>query len=270
MKPFPADGDRKQYRKDNFLCPNRYRLDDRFVLRDGARHPVAVICPGGAYQRVSSYIEGVPFARQLNSMGISAYIVYYRVKEKGRYPAPQEDLARAVREVLDRSERDNTDAERYSVWGSSAGGHLAASFGTGNMGYPLYGLPRPAALVLAYPVITMEPPLTHPQSHDTLLGPDPGEELERFASVERHVTADYPPTFLWCGDKDGTVPPENTLRMEAALRAANVRHICQIAPGVDHGVGPGTGSAAAGWIRRAAAFWLEGTDAAPEESRETV
>ena len=96
----PVDMDRSQSFRDVFLRQNRYALDDRFVLRDGKTHPFAVICPGGGYSIVCSFIEGTPVARRLNELGISAFIVYYRVKKKARFPHPQEDLARAVREIL--------------------------------------------------------------------------------------------------------------------------------------------------------------------------
>ena len=94
----PIDLDSRQSLKDIFR-PNRYALDDRFVLRDGQTHPFAVVCPGGGYSMVCSFIEGTPVARRLNGLGISAFIVYYRVRGKARYPHPQDDLARAVREV---------------------------------------------------------------------------------------------------------------------------------------------------------------------------
>ena len=257
MADKPIDVDVKQAVHDLFLTPNAYRLDDTFVIRDGQRHPFAVLCPGGGYQMVCSFIEGKPLARRLNEQGVSAFIVYYHVKKKARYPGPQEDLARAIREILNKKDEYCLNAEDYSVWGSSAGGHLAASFGTEHMGYPHYGLPRPLALVLAYPVITMEPTLTHMKSHDLLLGKAASRETEEFASVERHVTSDYPPTFLWCGDADQTVSPENTRRMAAALERSSVPVQCHIFPGVGHGVGPGTGTAAEGWIQKALEFWRE-------------
>ena len=154
------DLDQKQKLKDIYR-PNRFALDDRFVLRDGQTHPFAVIVPGGAYAVVCSFIEGTPIARKLNERGISVFIVYYRVRKKGRYPHPQDDLARAVRDILSRAEEYGIEPENYSVWGSSAGGHLAASFGTESMGWATYGLPKPGAIVLSYPVISMDPTLTH-------------------------------------------------------------------------------------------------------------
>ena len=257
MSKRPADLVTSQVEKDLLFCPNRYRLDTRFLLKDGEKHPVAVICPGGAYASVCSFIEGVPVARRLNELGISAVIVYYRTKKKALYPAPQDDLARAVREVLANAERWNLDTDHYSVWGSSAGGHLAASFGTRHMGYAKYALPRPAALILSYPVISMRPTLTHQTTHDLLLGRDAAEEREHFASIDEQVTGEYPPTYIWCGDGDRTVQPENTRRMAAALEQAGVKYQCEIFPGVDHGVGPGTGTPAQGWIDRAVRFWRE-------------
>ena len=235
---------------------NVYALDDRFVLRDGKKHPAAVIVPGGGYGMVCSFIEGVPFARRLNELGISAVIAYYRVAPKAAYPAPQDDLARAVKEVFDRAEEFCLDTENYSVWGASAGGHLAASFGTENMGYLKYGLPKPGTIVLCYPVITMDPTLTHMGTRDNLIGAESGADAEEFAGIEHHVTSAYPRTYLWCGDVDSCVPAENSRMMDRALAAAGIDHLFELIPDVDHGVGPGSDTAAAGWIDRAVKFWL--------------
>ena len=105
----PIDLDTRQSLRDVFFTPNRYALDERFVLRDGKRHPLAVIVPGGGYGMVCSFIEGTPVARKLNELGISAFIVYYRTRKKARYPAPQEDLARAIREILAKEGHETPD-----------------------------------------------------------------------------------------------------------------------------------------------------------------
>lgn len=255
MASRPVDVDVKQSIKDIFFSPNKYRLVDKYVIKDGKKHPFAVLVPGGGYYMVSSFIEGGPIAKMLNQLGISVFIVYYRVKKKALFPAPMDDLAQAVKEIMGRADMYNLDTENYSVWGASAGGHLAASFGTNNMGYPKYGLPKPGAIVLSYPVISMESPLTHRQSHDFLLGKNASSEQEAFTSVEKHVTTDYPPTYIWCGDKDAAVSPENTRRMAAALKEADVAVECSIFSDADHGIGPGTGTSAEGWIYKAVEFW---------------
>lgn len=237
--------------------PVGYMIDDRFVIRDGKTHPVAIICPGGGYSVVCSFVEGVPFAEKCNERGISALIVYYRVADQATYPAPQDDLAAAVRYALAHAEELNLDMTNYSVWGSSAGGHLAASFGTDNMGYVKYELPKPGAMILIYPVILMDKTLTHLGTHDNLIGSDASPEAEAMASVEQHVGPWYPPTYIWCGDADATVPPENTRQMAQALETAGIPYQCEIFPGIDHGVGLATGMCAEGWIDRAIDFWLD-------------
>lgn len=227
-----------------------------FLVQDGKKHKLAVICPGGGYNMVCSYIEGEPYARALNALGISAVIVYYRCREKAKYPAPQDDLAQAVREIFSHAEQWNLDTENYSVWGSSAGGHLAGSFGTSSMGYAHYGLPKPGAVVLVYPVITMGR-FTHEGTRNNLIGAEAAEEVKHQTSIECQVTADYPPTFLWCGSADGTVMPENSRLMAKTLEEKGVPFRFEEYPGVGHGVGLGIGLGCEGWLDRAVDFWLD-------------
>ena len=232
---------------------NRYQLKP-YLIRDGKPHPVAILCPGGGYRRVCSFVEGHPYAKKLNAMGYHAFVVYYRVNVLAGYPAPQEDLARAVREIHSHAADWNLDMRGYSVWGSSAGGHLAASFGTENMGYSRYNLPKPGALILTYPVVTMGEK-THEGSRNFLLGQNPGGDMVRFASIEQQIGADYPPTFVWWGDADSCVDPENSQMLRRALEQQNIPCQCIAYPGVEHGVGIGKGLACEGWFEKAVAFW---------------
>ena len=255
MSKRPADVDVKQSVKDMLLPKNEYRLVDDYVLQGGQTHPFAILVPGGGYYMVANFIEGVPIARQLNRQGISAFILYYRVKKQAKFPNPTDDLARAVAYIFANAARYGLDTSSYSIWGASAGGHLTAEFGTDNAGWRKYGLPRPGTLVLAYPVISMDRAITHIQSHDQFIGKDASAADEAMVSVERHVSADYPPTFIWCSDDDATVNPENTRRMTAALQAAGVPFESTVYHGVMHGAGPATGTPAEGWIDRAVSFW---------------
>ncbi len=245
--------------KNNDVARDFYHTNDYelvpYLVEDGKKHPTAIICPGGAYGMVCSYVEGEPFAKKLNRMGIHALVLYYHVREKALYPAPQNDLARAVREAHEKAEVWNLDMENYSVWGSSAGGHLAASFGTEIMGYPKYCLPKPGAMVLIYPVVTMGS-LTHEGTRDHLLGKDPTSKMLHMASIEQQVTPSYPPTFLWCGDADATVSPENSRMLAAALKEAGIAVQFEEYSGIDHGVGLGTGTVCEDWLEKAVAFWL--------------
>ena len=231
-----------------------YTLLD-YSIQDGKKHPVAIICPGGGYWFVSIDNEGEPFAKKLNTMGISAFVVSYRVAKEARFPNPQDDLAKAVQEVMNMSKEKNLDMSNYSIWGSSAGGHLAATFGTKQVGYEKYGLPKPDTLVLVYPVVTMGE-FTHTDSRYNLLGKQPSDEMKELLSVEKQITSDYPATFLWCGDTDTCVVPQNSHSMVAALEAAGVTHKFIEYAGVGHGVGLNIGGAAESWFEEAVKFWL--------------
>ena len=76
-------------------------------------------------------------------------------------------------------------------------------------------------------------------------------------SVDHHVDEAYPPTYIWCGTADTTVPPENTRMMAKALRKEQIPYQCEIFEGVEHGVGPATGTSAEGWIDHAVDFWRQ-------------
>ena len=227
---------------------------EKYILRDGRTHPVAIICPGGGYHWVCSFSEGLPYARKLNAMGYSAFVIHYRCGTALEYPVPQDDLGRAIGHILRNKDRWKLDMEGYSLWGSSAGGHLAASFGTDALGYKNYGLPRPAAIILSYPVITMYEK-AHAGSRRYLLGDAPSPQMLEQASVEKQITADYPPTFLWHGLADRDVDPGNSRLLAEALEEKGVAHRYITFPGVDHGVGIGENLPCEGWFEDAVRFW---------------
>lgn len=228
--------------------PNRYALKP-YIINDGKKHPFAVICPGGGYGAVCSFVEGKPFAEELNKLGYHAFVVYYRVKNKARYPHPQEDLKRAVEEVFDHAEEWKLDTDNWSIWGSSAGGHLVASYCTENR-----GTPKPSAIVLVYPVITMDEH-THKGSRNNLLGKSANSDMIEKLSVERNISADYPPTFVWYGTADDTVSPLNTKMLIDALGKYSIPYKAEEYEGIGHGVGLAKGTLAEGWFKSAVEFW---------------
>lgn len=233
---------------NDFWRPNRYGLKP-YLIRDGQRHPFAVICPGGAYSMVCSFVEGLPYAEALNAKGYHAFVVYYRVRKKARYPAPQDDLETALREILTRAEKWNIEERGWSLWGSSAGGHLAASFCLEKR-----SIPKPSALILSYPVITMGPE-SHGTTRMNLLGKHPDPALADRLSVERHITGDFPPTYVWNGSADDEVDPVNSRMLENSLERAAVPYRAEMFDGVGHGVGLAGGTNAEPWFERAVLFW---------------
>lgn len=240
-------------RRGTGFTPDGYALDE-YLISDGRRHPLAVICPGGGYSIVANENEGRPYAQKLNSLGVSAFVLSYRCMKAARFPAPQEDLARALADIFSKAARLGLDTSSYSLWGSSAGGHLAASACTDQIRQML-GIPCPSALVLAYPVITMGKE-GHEGTRDNHLGWSPVPDLLALTSVERQISADFPPTFVWCGSDDASVDPENSRMLSRALRKAGVPCEFHEYPGVGHAVGLGEGLACDGWVDEAFAFWM--------------
>ena len=234
----------------DFWRPNRYGLKP-YLVNDGKKHPFAVICPGGGYSMVCSFVEGKPFAQALNERGYHAFVVYYRVKRKALYPAPHDDLERAIREIFAHREEWKLDTADWSLWGSSAGGHLAASFCLEER-----SVPRPSTLVLSYPVITMTH-RTHSGSRDWLIGKVPDPALIDALSVEKHVTVAYPPTYVWNGTADELVDPMNSQMLATALAEAGIPCRYERFEGVGHGVGLARGTAAEPWFDYALDFWQQ-------------
>lgn len=215
----------------------------------------AVIIPGGGYGAICSLLDGYSYAKELNAMGYAAFVVCYRVAPHTQ-PTPQADLAQAIRFILDHAEQFNLDTRDYAVMGFSAGGHLAASFGVDSLGYAAYGLPKPGAMFLCYPVITMED-ADRSGSVRNFLGEancyDPA--LTHRWSLEKQVTADYPPTYLWQCEEDPAVSFQNSVWFARALEAQGVPHIYETFPYASHGLPADAPLDDKQWLTRAVAFW---------------
>lgn len=203
-----------------------------------------VVCPGGGYGGLALDHEGKQVGEWLSSIGVTAFVLTYRVAPRYRHPAPLLDVQRAIRTVRARAAEWHVDPARLGVLGFSAGGHLASSAGTHfDEGNPAAPDPldrvssRPDFMVLCYPVISFTAPYTHVGSRQNLLGPSPAAELVASFSNETQVTARTPPTFLFHTSEDTGVPPENSVAFYLALRKAGVPaelHIYERGP---HGVG---------------------------------
>lgn len=188
-----------------------------------------VVFPGGGYGHLAVDHEGDQVARWLNSLGIDAFVVQYRLGPKYHHPVMIQDAQRAIRTVRAHAQEWGVDPERVGVIGFSAGGHLASTTGTHfDDDLPVAGdavdeqSARPDFMMLIYPVITMQASYTHRGSRTNLLGEDADPALVWELSNETQVTPRTPPTFLVHTTDDAGVPVENSLRFYRALREAGV------------------------------------------------
>jgi acetyl esterase/lipase len=221
-----------------------------------------IVCPGGGYGGLATEKEGTQFAQWFNSIGVSAFVLKYRLGPKYHHPIELGDAQRAIRMVRARAEEFRVQPDRIGIMGFSAGGHLASTAGTHLQ--PVNTVPgdpidrassRPDFLVLGYPVISFTTSYVHRGSMRNLLGDSPDPKLVELMSNELQVTPQTPPTFLFHTNADTGVPPENSVLFYMALRKAGVPaelHIYERGP---HGVGLAqTDEALSSWPGRLAAW----------------
>jgi len=136
-----------------------------------------IVFPGGGYHILALDLEGTEVCQWLNSIGITAVLLKYRVPEppvQPRYAEPLQDAQRAITLVRSHAKEWGLDPNRIGVLGFSAGGHLAAILSR----QPRASGTRPDFTLLIYPAY--------------LSVRDEGEEL----APEVNVTHDNPPVFL--------------------------------------------------------------------------
>ncbi len=157
--------------------------------KEKATGAAIIVCPGGGYQHLADH-EGRPVAEWLNSIGITAFVLRYRLGPRYHHPAPLQDAARAIRTVRARAAEWKVDPERLGILGFSAGGHLASTIGThfalgkDDAPDPIERVSsRPNLMILIYPVITMKQQ-THAGSKNNLLGRDPAPISSRFCPTK--------------------------------------------------------------------------------------
>jgi acetyl esterase/lipase len=232
---------------------------------DKATGAAVVVCPGGGYQIVAANHEGKQIGEWLNSLGVTAFVLQYRLGPRYRHPAPLQDAQRAVRTVRSRAKEWGVDPKRIGILGFSAGGHLASTAATHfDDGRPDAADPidressRPDFAVLCYAVISLVDPPAHSGSRRNLLGDPPDPALVELLSNERQVTARTPPTFLWHTADDASVPVENSLLFFQALRKAGVAGELHVFPHGRHGLGLAPGDPAVSQWARLCGVWMEG------------
>lgn len=165
--------------------------------------------------------DSFPHALELSQKGYNAFALIYR-------PGAQtacEDLARAISFIFEHAEELEVDIDCYSLWGGSAGGRMAAwlgSYGPAEFGGD--NLPQPGAVIMQY-------------------------------TGHSDYTENDPPTFACVGENDGIADWRAMQRRIEALSALGIPTEFHHYPGLSHGFGLGTGTAAEGWINDAAAFW---------------
>lgn len=207
-----------------------------------------VICPGGGYRIIAIEHEGYAIAERLNKVGITAYVLKYRLPTtKGagfKHPIPMSDALRAVQWVRSHADDFGVDKQKIGLMGFSAGGHLTATAGTlfdrydiGNDAVAAVSA-RPDFMCLVYPVITTQQGVAHGCAWVPI---DPEQRAAQLPemSCELNVTEQTPPTFLAHAKDDKVVKYQNSVLMHEALQAHGVPSELRLYESGGHGFGLG-------------------------------
>jgi len=235
------------------------------VSEEKESRSAVIVFPGGGYGWLATNHEGRQIANWLNSMGITAFVLRYRLGPKYQYPVELWDAQRAIRMVRARATEFGVLPDKIGIIGFSAGGHLASTaethFDAGNASAKDAidrVSSRPDFAILAYPVISLVAPYAHAGSRENLLGKKPEPELVKELSNEFQVTKETSPTFLWSTSTDDAVPPENSVAFYLALQKAGVPAELHIFAKAPHGVGLDLKDPSVGMWGELVLEWLRG------------
>lgn len=215
-------------------------------LAPGNNNIAIIVCPGGSYFWLDKKTEGVGVAEWLQSNGISAFVLEYRVggiagfithyrllARGNRYPDMLQDVQRSIQLVRENAEQFGIDPEKLGVMGFSAGGHLTVMSGLffDNNVLSLVGVKtnvslKPNFIAPIYPVVSLVDKSTHKRSRRGLLGEGHSitKEMKDSLSLEKHVRTDMPPTYLMNCVDDPIVDYHNSELLDSAMTSKNVPH----------------------------------------------
>ena len=194
-----------------------------------------IVCPGGSYCWHDMDYEGKQVAQWLQSNGINAFVLKYRVANisafcigyrviglGNKYPDMLTDMEEALDYVHRHADSLSIDTAKIGVMGFSAGGHLTMMSSTHNRTDI-----RPAFLCPVYPVVTMsDKRYVHQRSRRGALGVwrQWNRAMQDSLSIEKHIPADCPPVFLVNCEDDPTVKYQNSVLLDSALTARQIPH----------------------------------------------
>lgn len=165
--------------------------------------------------------DSFPHAMELSKKGYNAFALIYRPEAQ----TACEDLARAISFIFAHAEELQVNTDCYSLWGGSAGGRMAAYLGTyGPAGFGEEEFPRPGAVIIQY-------------------------------TGHSEYSENDPPTYSCVGENDGIASWRTMEQWLERLAALGIDTEFHVYPGLGHGFGLGTGTAAEGWLDDAVAFW---------------
>lgn len=193
-----------------------------FFYRGHVGAPFAVVSPGGGFAYVGALHEGLPIAHEISQKGFNAFVIRYRI---GSERKAAEDLATAIKFIINNAQQLGVSPDNYSLWGGSAGARMVGDIAFN--GLPYYGvdnLAPPSMVVIAY-------------------------------TGQSSYSSQFPATFMLVSEDDPIASARVMAWRATMLKQVGVKvefHQYKLA---SHGFGTGQGTDANGWINDAVRFW---------------
>ena len=226
-----------------------------------ANQKYALVIGGNAIVVSAEIREGISTAWNLHEMGYPVFVLRYRIGKEAGNDAPLDDLGRSVQFITAHAAAFGVDSNGYALLGYSSGGQIAGVFGSAEKGWQKYGVPKPGALLLAYPInnFTVAKPV-----YTALLDVDDWMQRHYYDYTLSNLSAPgYPPVFLWYGKSDRTLKlfgfEQQGPALQKALEADGVPYVQRVYENAAHGIGIGLGTDAEGWLAEAGKFWRKVT-----------
>jgi len=187
---------------------DRPHLDVFLAPRERATGCAMIVCPGGGFRERAMDWEGVQVAQWLNTQGIHAFVLSYRIRPAGYdRPVAWLDAARAVRFVRHHAAEYGVSPRRIGVIGFSAGSMIASKLAeTFDAGAP-----------------EADDPVERVASRPDFVAPIYGIPLQQQEGEGvKPVRPDTPPTFTVLTLRDTGIDPQASFRQLQALRTAGI------------------------------------------------
>ncbi len=187
-----------------------------------------IMCPGGGYSHQAINHEGHDMAAWFNAQGITYAVLKYRLPQ-GDPTLPLSDAEQAVRILRTHAGEWGINPAKIGIMGASAGGHLASMLST----HYSDSTSRPDFQVLLYPVVTMDPAVTHAGSRTNLLGKEISPQQQQRYSNELQVTPSTPQAFIVLSSAIGQSPLltlSTTIQHSSPIKSPPV---CTFTPSAD-------------------------------------
>ena len=214
--------------------------------KEERKQMAVIIIPGGGYHHLTYDLGGYSYAKWLNTLGISAFVLNYRLPTspdlKQKEIGPLQDIQAAIKYIRKNAAQYGISPDQIGVLGTSAGGHLAAMVSNISTDYTeLKGdwqsfSTVPDFAILVSPVIDLGE-FAHKGSRDNLLGKNTSEEIITEYSMQNRVTEKTPPTILFHAQNDPAVPVTNSILYYEAMIKNKVKGAMFIFPKGEHNIG---------------------------------